>query len=290
MVAKVAVVTGGAGGMGLAAARAVGRNSSVLICDINQERLVAAQRELREAGIDCEATVCDIGDHQSVRELVARAKQMGAVTSVIHTAGASPSMGSAELILRVNAVGTVLITRAFYEIASPGMALINVASIAGHQFPSALAPKRLYKRALTNTDQFHTGLLAVCKLMPSDKRPQLAYALSKNFVIWYSKFIAEQFGTKGARVVSVSPGSFETPMGHLERDAGAGTIAELGAIKRFGHASEIAELLAFCASEEAGYLTGTDIICDGGVMAAMTPRNKLRLARSVLNPQTSKVG
>lgn len=52
-------------------------------------------------------------------------------------------------------------------------------------------------------------------------RPQLAYVLSKNFVIWDSKTIAAQFGGKGARVVSVSPGSFDTAMGKLEEGAGA---------------------------------------------------------------------
>lgn len=285
--AKLVIVTGGAGGMGLAAARAVGRHSAVMLCDINQAGLEAARHDLCEAGIDCEAAVCDVSDSNSVGDLVARARQIGSVTSVVHTAGASPSMGSAEKILRINAVGTVLINRAFFEIAGPGMALINVASIAGHQFPSALVPKRLYKRSVTNIDQFYAGLSAICNVMPPAMRPQLAYALSKNFVIWYSKFIAEKFGSKGARVLSVSPGSFDTPMGHLERDAGAGTIAELGAIKRFGRASEIAELLAFCASGEASYLTGTDIICDGGVMAAMTPLNRFRLARAVLHPQRS---
>jgi NAD(P)-dependent dehydrogenase (short-subunit alcohol dehydrogenase family) len=104
--------------------------------------------------------------------------------------------------------------------------------------------------------------------------------LSKNFVIWHSRTIAAQFGTKGARVLSVSPGSFDTPMGKLEEDAGAGAFAQLGALKRFGRPSEIAELLAFCASDKPGYLTGTDIICDGGVMAAMTPLAAMKLARS----------
>jgi NAD(P)-dependent dehydrogenase (short-subunit alcohol dehydrogenase family) len=69
-------------------------------------------------------------------------------------------------------------------------------------------------------------------------------------------------------------------MGKLEERAGAGALAQLGALKRFGHPSEIAELLAFCASDKPGCLTGTDIVCDGGVMAAMTPLNMLKLARS----------
>jgi len=277
---KLAVVTGGAGGMGLAVAHVIGRDSALLICDVNQERLDAAKRDLAEAGIECTATICDITDRQSVGQLVEHAQQLGAVTSVVHTAGVSPSMGSAEMILRINAVGTVLINNAFYEIAREGMAIVNVASVAGHQIPGALAPKRRYKWSLSDTDRFFIELLAVCKRVPAAMRPGLAYGLSKNFVIWYSKTIAAQFGTKGARVVSVSPGSFDTPMGKLEESAGAGGLAQLSALKRFGRPSEIAELLAFCVSDKAGYLTGTDIVCDGGATAAMTPMETLKLARS----------
>jgi len=277
---NLAVVTGGAGGMGLAVAHVIGRDRAVLICDVSQERLEAAEGELGDAGIDCAAIRCDITDRQSVGRLVEHAQQLGTVTSVVHTAGVSPSMGSAEAILRINAVGTVLVNAAFYEIAEPGMALVNVASVAGHQLPGILAPTRRYKRSLTDPDRFYAELLAICNLAPAAMRPQMAYVLSKNFVIWYSKRIAAQFGGRGARVVSVSPGSFDTPMGQLEADAGAGALAALGALKRFGRPAEIAELLAFCAGDKPGYLTGADIICDGGVMAAMTLRDALRLGRS----------
>jgi NAD(P)-dependent dehydrogenase (short-subunit alcohol dehydrogenase family) len=277
---KVAVVTGGAGGMGLAVAHVLGREAAVLICDVSQDRLDAAEHELRSAGIDCAATLCDVTDRQSVSQLVERAQQLGTVASVVHTAGVSPSMGSADMILRINAVGTVLVNNAFYDIARQGMAVVNVASVAGHQLPAVFAPTRRYKRSLTDIDRFHAELLALCNLMPSARRPLLAYGLSKNFVIWYSKTMAGRYGRKGARVVSVSPGSFDTPMGKLEEGVGAGALAQLGALKRFGRPSEIAELLAFCASDKPGYLTGTDIVCDGGVMAATTPKDILKLARA----------
>jgi NAD(P)-dependent dehydrogenase (short-subunit alcohol dehydrogenase family) len=280
----VAVVTGGAGGMGFAVARILGRDKVLLISDVSQERLDAAQRDLREAGIDCAASVCDITDRQSVRQLVERAQQLGPVASVVHTAGVSPSMGSAELILRINAVGTVLINSAFLEIAEPEMAVVNVASVAGHQLPAFLAPTRRYKRSTTDIDRLHSELLAVCNRFPKARRAQLAYVLSKNFVIWYSKTMAAQFGANGARVLSVSPGSFDTAMGKLEDSVGTGALAQLGALKRFGQPTEIAELLAFCASDKPGYLTGTDIICDGGVMAAMTLPKVLELARQSRTP------
>jgi NAD(P)-dependent dehydrogenase (short-subunit alcohol dehydrogenase family) len=277
---NVAVVTGGAGGMGLAAAHAIGRDHAVLICDVNQDRLDAAQRELTAAGVDCAATICDITDRQSVERLVKDAQELGTVTSVIHTAGVSPSMGSAETILRINAVGTVLINSAFYDIATAGMAIVNVASVAGHQLPTLLTPRRRYKFYATDVNHLHHQLLAVCNLAPTAMRSQIAYMLSKNFVIWYSKAVTANFGSKGARVVSVSPGSFDTAMGQLEEDSGSGALAQLGALKRFGHPAEIGELLAFCACDKPGYLTGTDIVCDGGVMAAMTLLNQLKLART----------
>ncbi|MGH3639126.1 MAG: SDR family NAD(P)-dependent oxidoreductase, partial [Mycobacterium sp.] len=114
---KLAVITGGAGGMGLAVAHVIGRDSAVLISDVSQERLDAARRDLVKAGITCTATLCDVTDRESVSQLFDHAQQCGTITSVVHTAGVSPAMGSAELILRINAVGTVLINDAFYQIA-----------------------------------------------------------------------------------------------------------------------------------------------------------------------------
>ncbi|STZ74193.1 short-chain dehydrogenase/reductase SDR [Mycolicibacterium fortuitum] len=278
--AKIAVVTGGAGGMGLAAARVIGRDCAVLICDVDAAGLASAQRDLNAAGVECVTATCDITDPASVRQLVEQAQQLGTVMSVVHTAGVSPSMGSAEMILRINALGTVLVNEAFLGIAQPGMAVVNVASVAGHQLPGLAAPTRRYKRALRDRNRFYRDLLSFCNRIPRTWQPQIAYVLSKNFVIWYSAAMATRFGEKGARILSVSPGSFDTAMGKLEEGAGAGALAGLSALKRFGRPEEIAELLAFCAGDKPGYLTGVDIICDGGVTAAMTPLDTVKVARS----------
>ncbi len=275
---KVSVVTGGAGGMGLAVARVLGQDSTVVISDLGAERLETGRRELKDAGIDCAAVVCDVTDPDSVGRLVDGAQEFGTVTSVVHTAGVSPSMGSAETILRINAVGTVLVNEAIARIAHPGLSVVNVASVAGHQLPALLAPTRRYRYAFRDIERCHADLLRLCNLAPPARRAQLAYMLSKNFVIWYSRAMAATFGAKGARVLSVSPGSFDTAMGQLEDSTGAGALARMGALGRFGKPGEIAELLAFCAGDKPGYLTGCDIICDGGSTAAMTPRKMLKLA------------
>ena len=77
-----------------------------------------------------------------------------------------------------------------------------------------------------------------------------------------------RFSGRGLRIVSVSPGSIDTEMGQLEAEAGAGAMVADAAVPRWGKPEEMGDLLAFCASDKAGYLTGTDILNDGGVIAS----------------------
>jgi NAD(P)-dependent dehydrogenase (short-subunit alcohol dehydrogenase family) len=276
---KVAVITGGAGGMGLATARIMGKDHAVLIADVDQARLDAAAAELGKLGIESRAVVCDITDRKSVDALAAMAQELGKVVSVVHTAGVSPSMGAADMIIRINALGTINIAEAFHEIASEGFALVNVASMAAYMMPGFLIPKGRFKYALSDKQKFYEAMVAACKVVPGSMRPGQAYSISKNFVIWYSKAQAGKFGKKGARVVSVSPGSFDTAMGKLEEKSGAGSLAERSALGRFGRVEEIAEVLAFCASDKPGYLTGTDILVDGGTVASVSLKDLLTLWR-----------
>ncbi len=265
----IAVITGGAGGMGLAAAKIMGRDHHIVICDVNQQRLESALNELKQLGISCNSVVCDITDRASVNALFNHAVALGRVTAVIHTAGVSPQMANPEIIMRVNALGTINITDAAYEIAADGFALVNVASMAAYMLPGLLIPKRAYPYALTNTGTFLKKALFPCHFMPKQLyRTGMAYSISKNFVMWYSKKCAAKFGEKGARILSVSPGSFDTEMGRLEEKSGSADMLKKAALKRFGRPEEIAELLAFCASDKASYITGVDILCDGGVVAS----------------------
>jgi NAD(P)-dependent dehydrogenase (short-subunit alcohol dehydrogenase family) len=68
-------------------------------------------------------------------------------------------------------------------------------------------------------------------------------------------------------------------MGRLEADHGAAEMLKFAALKRFGTVEEIAEVLVFCASEKARYLTGTDVLCDGGVVAGVRLRDLIRIQR-----------
>lgn len=276
MTRPVSVITGGAGGMGLAAGKILGRTHSIVISDVDQENLDAAAAQLDAVDIPCQTEVCDVTDIESVAQLVTAATALGTVKSVIHTAGLSPSMAGHEKVIRVNALGTVHVNEAFYEIAGPGFAIVNVASVAAHVLPSVLIPTRRFKVALRDEDAFMRKMTAFCKIIP------MGYAISKSFVTWYCASQAERFGRRGARIVSVSPGSIDTAMGRLEENAGSGAMVEFSALKRFGRPEEVAEVLAFCASNKASYLTGIDIPCDGGVLATIRLRDVVALARFAL--------
>jgi NAD(P)-dependent dehydrogenase (short-subunit alcohol dehydrogenase family) len=181
--------------------------------------------------------------------------------------------------VRINALGTIHVTEAALASASEGSALVNVSSIAGHMVPSLMIPKRTFKLALTDAAAFTTRLTKVAGRGPSSMRSGTAYSLSKSFVIWYSAKMAAAFGARGARILTVSPGSFDTAMGRLEEQSGAGKLVEYAALKRFGRPEEVAELLAFCAGDKPGYLTGVDILCDGGTRAGLDLKGMIAMAR-----------
>src|SRR5947209_761469 len=269
---RVSVITGGAGGMGLATAKIVGRDHSLVLCDVRQDRLESAAATLEGLGMTPTAVNCDVTDRGAVADLLRTSNELGTVASVIHTAGVSPSMGPADYVMRTNAVGTVNVNEAFYATAGEASVIVNVASMAAHMLPAEVVPTHHFPLALQDAEAFMDAMLTACDIAPEDARSGIAYALSKSFVKWYSQAQAERFNGRGLRIVSVSPGSIDTEMGRLEEQAGAGAMVADAAVPRWGRPEEMAELLAFCAGDKAGYLTGTDILKDGGVIASMTER------------------
>jgi NAD(P)-dependent dehydrogenase (short-subunit alcohol dehydrogenase family) len=272
---RVSVITGGGGGMGLATAGIVGRDHELVLCDVRADRLDAAAAALKEQGIVATTINADVTDRRAVDRLFETASSFGAIASVIHTAGVSPSMGGAEYVLRTNAVGTLNVNEAFFSAAGQGSAIVNVASMAAYLLPEEMVPTRRFPMALRDADAFLKEMLSVCAIVPEEIRPGLAYAVSKSFVRWYSTAQAERFNGRGIRILSVSPGSTDTEMGRLEERAGAGAMVADAAVPRWGKPQEMAELLAFCAGDRAGYLTGTDILNDGGVIASMRERARI---------------
>lgn len=264
--------------MGLATAKIVGRDHTLVLCDVRQERLDGAATTLKDLGIDATTVNCDVTDRHAVDDLLDTAIGVGTLASVIHTAGVSPSMGSADYVMRTNAIGTVNVNEAFHAKAGDGSVVVNVASMAAYLIPEEFVPVAQFPLALGDSDAFFDAMMVACNVIPEEARSGYAYAASKNFVRWYSESQAERFNARGLRIVSISPGSVDTEMGRLEEQAGAGAMVADAAVPRWGKPEEMAELLAFCASDKAGYLTGTDVLNDGGVVASMRERARVAAA------------
>lgn len=264
---NVCVITGGGSGMGLATAKILGKENYIIIIGRTIKKLDNALKELKGEGIEAESFACDISDRNSVNKLAAHANETGRIMAVIHAAGMSPHMGDARTIMEVNALGTININEAFFKVMGEGSCLIDVSSMSGYMVPTLVMPKRKYRYSRVNNEQFLTKMMARVNLFPKKLRSSVAYGISKNFVIWYAKTDAVKFGEKGIRILSVSPGSFETPMGEMEKDR-MEEYTDHSAIKRPGRVEEIANLFAFCVSAKASYLTGVDILCDGGCVAS----------------------
>lgn len=278
-----AIITGAGRGIGLATARILGSEHHVVLADVRAQELESAVAQLTEDGVRARAVGVDVSDPRAVAHLMEESSRFaheggGRVRAVVHAAGVSPQMGSAQDMYRVNAVGTVNVTRAFLATAGTGDALVNVASIAGHWSPQWLLPTRTFALALRDPQRFARKIPQASNLLPPKLRPGAAYATSKAFVIWYTAHMAASFGAKGARIVSVSPGMVNTDMGRLEIASGSARVVEFSSLGRPGEPREVASVLAFAAGTEPEYLTGADILVDGGAHAGMKPTDFLKVA------------
>lgn len=266
-VKKICVITGGGSGMGFETARIMGKDHFVILCGRTVKKLEKAVAELRSEGLEAKAFACDVSDRDAVRILAQDAAVQGKVTAVIHAAGMSPHMGDAVKIMEANALGIIYVNEAFSEIMAPGGCIVDVASMAGYLLPRMIMPpERIYRLSRTDKEAFLRKMMARVRRLPKKYHSDAAYGISKNFAIWYAKTDAVRCGAKGIRVVCVSPGNFETPMGKLEEKEASGYL-KYCAIKRFGKPEEIAQMLAFVAGDKPGYLTGVDILMDGGCVA-----------------------
>ncbi len=268
--ANVCVITGGGSGMGLEAAKLMPKDKIIVLSGRTVAKLEGAVEQLKALGFTAYAKACDTSSRESVQELAAFAASLGTVKNVINSAGVSPAMkGTQESILRINALGTVYINQEFAKVMEAGSVIVDVASNSAYVLPSFLINKKVYALAETDEALFLKKLIKKSSLPKGEyQRKGFAYALSKNFVVWYAKKCAFELGERGIRVVSLSPGLIATDMGNLEKEDG-GMLIPLTAEKRMGRPEELGYALATVADERNGYLAGVDILCDGGSTTAM---------------------
>lgn len=271
----VLVITGAAGGMGRACARRLGTQGALLLTDVATGPLEESAQPLREEGLRVETLVCDVSDEASVRELAERARSLGPLRGIVHTAGISPTMASWQRIIDVDLVGTARLLQAFLPLAQPDTAVVCISSMAGHLAGMPLAASVPGLHPMLDAP-LHPDLLArlepVVHAAPSDEaRAGMAYGLAKYGVIRLCQHEATAWGARGARLVSLSPGIIRTPMGQQEfdRQPMMAVMVERTPLKRMGTPEEIATAVDFLLSPAASFITGCDLLVDGGVTGAL---------------------
>ena len=151
-----------------------------------------------------------------------------------------------------------------------GGCICDVASCSAYTMPKILIPEKFYYYALRDENLFLEKMIKRCKLLGKEKASQIAYCLSKNFVIWYVKNSAYKYAKeKNIRVVSVSPGFVNTPMTVKEaNEPGTQLCLHYSGFDRGAKTEEIGYLISSVINPQNGYLTGTDILVDGGTTSA----------------------
>lgn len=260
---NVCVITGGGSGMGLAAAKFVSKDKVIVVTGRTMSKLEKAVKELETLGYEAYAKTCDTSDRGQVRELAEYAAGLGEIKNVIHSAGLSPAMAKPEQLIRVNALGTVYVNEEFSKRMNKGSVIVDVSSNSAYILPEFLANKKTFELADKNEALFLKKILKMPNLLKGYKASGLAYGLSKKFVIWYAAKCAYEYGTKGIRVCSLSPGLIATDMGKLESKEG-GSLLDTTAERRIGRPEELGYAIATVADERNGYLAGVDVLVDGG--------------------------
>lgn len=250
----VAVVTGAASGMGAAVAHRLASDGwDLLLCDFNEEGL--AERAARLAPRRPWATLAgDISASEFPRRLVdtLAGRPVGAL---VHCAALSSTMAEPARILEVGLTATIRLIEVVRERIEAGGAAVLIGTMVGPgPLDEAIA-------AATTAD-------AVERLKVHATNGGAAYLIAKRGVQWLVRREAAAFGRRGARIVSVSPGIIDTPMARAEQRAHPMMAQMITAtpVGRMGRPEEIAAVAAFLCSPDAGYITGTDILVDGGFM------------------------
>lgn len=273
----VTVVTGAAGAMGGACARALGAGTDVLLLtDIDEGRLATAAVEIERAGgVAVHPFVADLGVPAAVAELARRAAELGELHALVHTAGLSPTMAGWQEILRVDLAGVAQLLDAFLPSVVPGSVAVCLASIAGHMGAFDPAMDALLDDA--SAPDLDARYRAMSGTEPD---PGATYRLAKRGVIRLCERAAVTWGSRGGRVVSLSPGLIDTEMGRLElrhhpikklmvetTPVGAGRGDDTTVLP--GRTDDIAAAVTFLCSDAASFVSGCDLRVDGGLVAAM---------------------
>ena len=239
---RVAIVTGGAGGIGLATARCLGAEGArVVIADFDEAKGKAAEATLRDGGADALSLRCDVSLESDVVAVVdAALARFGRLDVIVNNAGTmifKPIEAHEESdllrVVRVDFFGAFWFVKQAFLKCKPGAAVVNVSSI--HAIET-------------------TPLVS-------------AYAAAKSALLSLTRSAAIEGRPKGIRVNAILPGAIETPMLRENPDVKSGV--EQLTPGDVGQPDDVARAIAFLASDDAAFITGAELRVDGGRLAKL---------------------
>ena len=259
----------GAGSMGTAIVRRIAAGRKILLGDISEAKLAEAQKNLQYSGYDVETMKVDALDKENVRDFAKKAADLGNVMYFIDSAGASPNQADPQHIMDLDLIAASYAIDIFGQVIARGGAGLVIASQTGYMGP--------------NMDDETETILATTPTEKLKDLPQLkpdkidnvgiAYIMSKRVnQLRVRTAAATTWGDRGARINTISPGVIVTPLAYDEfAAAGEGyqKMIDASPAKRTGSSDEIAAAGAFLLGSDAAFITGTDLLIDGGVIAAM---------------------
>ena len=257
----------GAGSMGCAIVRRIAAGKKILLGDISEKNLEKVSNDFKYGGYDVETCIVDAFKKDSVEAFAKKAASLGNVMYFIDTAGASPNQASPEHILNLDMVGTGYAVDAFGEVMAKGGAGLIISSQTGYMCP---IPNEVELEILkTPTEK----LLDVPFIKETATNSGLAYMIAKRVNhLQAQKAAATTWKEHRARINTISPGVIVTPLAYDEFAAAGDNYQQMidaSAAMRTGTSEEIAEAGAFLLGEHAKFITGTDLLMDGGVIAAI---------------------
>lgn len=265
----------GAGSMGTAIVERVAAGRTVLLGDISEKILAQTAERLRYAGYFVETMRVDACDKESIEAFAQRAAELGPVMYFVNTAGASPNQTNPAHIIRLDLVGSAYTLDAFGRVMARGGAGILISSMTGYMLPEPLTKEVEMALTVTESDQ----LAALPCLQPEAiSNSGIAYVMAKRANQLRVRKAAVEWGKRGARINTISPGIIVTPLAYDEFNAAGEAyqrMIEGTPMQRVGNPAEIANAAQFLMSEQASYITGTDLLVDGGTIAAIKTGAKL---------------
>ena len=272
----VHVVVGATSGIGRAVAIRLVERGPILVVGRRRD---AAEELAAELGPDATAATCDLSDGDAITQL---AQQVPRVGALVVTAGLSPLAADSRTLIDVNLAGVARLVDAFTPAVSENSVGVCFSTISAHaEKPS---PDLLDALDQPLALSLFDDLVASCEGL--EHNSGAAYSISKIGIQRLCERKAVEWAAKGGRFICVTPGVINTPLMALTQNQRPEFIAELErntALRRIGRPEEVAAVVDFVCSPQASFLTGSEIVVDGGYLANQ------RVA-GILAPSTSGSG